>query len=74
LSFFFLKKKKTQEGLKEIPTSTTTATEPPLYQDATAEDRLRGLPGADSDHSFSQHPTSQVSSSCLIYGKLKNRK
>ncbi|KAH8518369.1 hypothetical protein H0E87_000277 [Populus deltoides] len=49
------------EGLKEIPTSTTTATEPPLYQDATAEDRLRGLPGADSDHSFSQHPTSQGS-------------
>ncbi|KAI5606249.1 hypothetical protein BDE02_01G407200 [Populus trichocarpa] len=49
------------EGLKEIPTSTTTATEPPLYQDATAEDRLRGLPGADFDHSFSQHPTSQGS-------------
>ncbi|XP_061959806.1 peroxisome biogenesis protein 5-like isoform X1 [Populus nigra] len=49
------------EGLKEIPTSTTTATEHPLYQDATAEDRLRGLPGADFDHSFSQHPTSQGS-------------
>ncbi|KAJ6967259.1 peroxisome biogenesis protein 5-like [Populus alba x Populus x berolinensis] len=49
------------ERLKEIPTSTTTATEPPLYQDATAEDRLRGLPGADFDHSFSQHPTSQGS-------------
>ncbi|XP_011000400.1 PREDICTED: peroxisome biogenesis protein 5 [Populus euphratica] len=52
---------KTQERLKEIPTSTTTGTEPPFYQDATAEDRLRALPGADFDHSFSHHSTPQSS-------------
>ncbi|CAK7323911.1 unnamed protein product [Dovyalis caffra] len=52
---------KTQERLKEIPSSTTTATEPPFYQDATAEGRLRGLPGAEFDHSFSHHPTPQGS-------------
>ncbi|KAJ6376849.1 hypothetical protein OIU76_025904 [Salix suchowensis] len=52
---------KTRDRIKEIPTSTTTGTEPPFYQDATAEDRLKALPGADFDHSFSRHPTLQSS-------------
>ncbi|XP_065863047.1 peroxisome biogenesis protein 5 [Euphorbia lathyris] len=54
---------KTQERLKEIPTSTATNSENRFYQDV--EDPLRALPGAEFEQQHFSHPPGQVGSEFL---------